>query len=133
MIGDAVRSNSLKYGNPAGPVIVEGAGTQLDYLFQGYPITVTSCVGNTITTSTPHLVSNVIPDLTKLWVTGSGSAACDGNYYVIAAPTATTLTVALATPTATGTGTGGSIQFQDGLHHSVSPASPPYSSNSPGR
>ncbi len=130
VIGDVVRGNALKYGNPAGPVIVEGAGTQLDYLFQGYPIALTSETGSTLTTSTPHLLYNVIPDMSKLWIVGSTSA--DSNYYVTSGPTASTLTVVLANATAAATGTGGSITFQDGSTFNLSSISSSNSGNGPG-
>jgi hypothetical protein len=130
VIGDTIRGTSLKYGNPAGPVILEGAGTHLDYLFQGYPITVTSVAGNAITTSTPHLVYNVIPDMTKLWITGSSGA--NFNFYVISSPTATTLNVALANATFSGGGTGGTITFDDGNFFTLSSISSSTTGNNPG-
>jgi hypothetical protein len=104
--------------NLASPLIIESAATVNDYVFQGPPMGVTSCTGTTITTSTPHSVYNVLPDLTRATV--SGSSACDGNYYIIAAPTATTLTVVLANATVSGAVTGGTIHFAGGANWPLS-------------
>jgi hypothetical protein len=117
-VGDNAR-NTLNYMNRATPLVGETAGTVMQYIPTGYQIAVTSCAGNTITLATPHLIHNVIPEQTKLTVSGSSSAACDGNYYVIAAPSATTLTVVLANATFAATGSGGTITFANGNSYTL--------------
>jgi len=108
-----VRSAVYPYMNTQTPLIFETSATMNDYMFHGYPVVVTSCTGNTITTSGPHGVTNVIPDVTRLTV--SGSTACNGTYYVISAPTSTTLNVALANGTffSNQLSTAGTITTQD--------------------
>lgn len=93
------------------PANVEASGIHGNAANHGYPIAVASCGGNTITTSTDHLIRN-ISVVTRPTVTGSSS--CNGSYFVIAAPTSTTLTVALASATGTYTGTGATLTWQDG-------------------
>jgi hypothetical protein len=109
--------------SPTKPLTTISQGTSNDYWYTGYPVAVASCIGNTITFSAPHRITNVIPGVTRLWISGSSEAGCNTNFYVIAAPTATTLTVAYAatTVTCTDTGTGscgnnngGTITFQNG-------------------
>jgi hypothetical protein len=82
--------------NRLSPVIGGSAiGDQIDYGFEGYPVSVTSCgPGNVLTL--PHGVSSIIPWDTRLSVLGSLHGACDGDYYVIDAPTENTLHVAYA-------------------------------------
>jgi hypothetical protein len=96
------------------PLEVESAATTLDYLIHGTAIPIASCSGSTITTASPHGVFNVLPDNTRISVSGSSGANCDGKYYIIAAPTATTLTVALANATISGATSGGTITFANG-------------------
>ena len=134
-IGDLSR-NSLNYMDRATPLIGETAGTVMNYSIgpypSGYQIAVTSCSGNTITTATPHLIYHVTPEQTKLTVHGSGNAACDGNYYVIAAPTATKLSVVLANSTFSGSATGGTITFANGNTYTLATIFASNSRNTPG-
>jgi len=96
--------------NPSIPFTEETEATSGYTGNQGYPVSVVSCVGDTITFSGPHLITNIIPGLTKLWITDatdSGGAvdSCNNNFMVLAAPTSTTLTVMLgATNFSCGTG-----------------------------
>lgn len=88
----------------------------------GYPISVTSCVGNTITFSAPHGITKIIPGITRLWITGARNSgrpadSCDNNFIVLGAPTPTTLTVLLGATNFTSTGNaanGGTATFEDG-------------------
>jgi hypothetical protein len=84
-------------------------------------VAVVSCVGNTITFSGPHLITNIVPGVTRLWITGAtdgGSAtdSCNNNFIVLAAPTPTTLTVLLGATdfVCAGGGTSGTCSFQNG-------------------
>jgi hypothetical protein len=63
------------------------------YTFAGYPCTVTSFIGNTVTCSAPHGIYNVLPGTTRIQLTGMSNGADNGKYPVISAPTSTTLTV----------------------------------------
>ncbi len=117
-IGDAMRS-TWNYVNRASAMTPESNGIVNSMLLgpypSGYQIAVASCAGNTITTSTPHLIYNIVPEFTQVTVNGSGSGLCDGDYYIIAAPTAYTLTVVLANPTfyLGSTSVGGTISFSN--------------------
>lgn len=86
-IGDHIRYIT---GNTVRPNIVQTQGTITDYGMQGYKVSVVSCTGNTFTFNSPHLITNIIPWSTRFVVSGG---TCAGNYWVIAAPTPTTLTV----------------------------------------
>lgn len=93
----------------------------------GYPVSVTSASGNTITFSAPHGITNIVPGLTRLWLAGAtdGSGAtdtCNNNFMVLAAPTPTTLTVLLAATNFTATGT--SIISGGGTAHFAGAVSP---------
>ena len=123
-LGDTLRE-SFNTMQRTTPVISESSGTMVDYLFQGYKIAVTSCEGNTVTTATPHLVQNVIPDATKVWISGSSGSACDGNYYIVAAPTAYTLLVVQANASfaLASTNVGGTITFCPNAQYPTSPCS----------
>jgi Chitobiase/beta-hexosaminidase C-terminal domain len=119
--------------NLGAPLISEAAGAVIDYMAQGYPISVASCAGNTITTTLPHAVYNIQPGLTRLTVTGSSGANCDGNWYVLASPTSTTLTVAQANATvSSSTATGGTITFDNGQTWPLSSITPSTSGNNEG-
>jgi hypothetical protein len=109
-----IRSAVYPAMNTQTPLIVETNGTMVDYLLHGYPITVASCAQNTITTATPHGLFNIYPDVTRVTVSGSSGGNCDGNFYVIATPTATTIQVALANNSFSPGGTGATVAFQDG-------------------
>jgi hypothetical protein len=111
--GNAIRS-IYQATNLGAPLISESYGTVTDYMAQGFPISIAACAGNTITTTNPHGVFNIYPNVTRMVVKGSSGANCDGYYYIISAPTATTLTVAQANTSTTVNATGGTITFQDG-------------------
>jgi Bacterial Ig domain len=101
--------------NLALPFVVETNGVTVDYAMQGYPVAVTGCNGNTITTAGPHGLLNIQPGATRLWVSGSTGGGCNGNYFIIATPTATTITVANQfASTAVSHASGGTIIFQNG-------------------
>ncbi len=109
----------VMYGcyNPQLPLMMISTGTAVGsgnngYGLEGYTVPVTSSSGNTITFSSPHGITNIIPGMTRLSITGaadSGGAADSTNstigtssttyaFYVLAAPTPTTLTVAMSIP-----------------------------------
>lgn len=126
--GNVIRQRA-QWNNLGAPVISEASGVVQDYMSQGFPISIASCSGNTITTTLPHSVYNIQPGLTRMTVTGSSSANCDGNWYILASPTATTLAVAQANTTVTTTATGGTITFQDGTTWPLSSISPSATGN----
>ena len=74
-----------------------GQGLSTDYTSNGgaNQYTVVSCVGNTII-SAPHNITNIQPGTSRLWITGSTDPNCNNNFYIIAAPTSTTLSVVYA-------------------------------------
>ena len=94
MLG-TLRTTILPNMNLATPLLSETYGTTLAYGFVGYPIPVASCSGDTITFSQDHLLRNILPTDTRLWVTGSSGGACDGNYYVFSTPDSTHIRVFL--------------------------------------
>lgn len=108
--------------NPSKPFLGLTTATSTYAGFQGYPVSVTSCVGNTITFSAPHRITNVIPGITRLWITGARNSgrpadSCNNNFIVLAAPTPTTLTVLLGATNFASTGNtanGGTATFEDG-------------------
>lgn len=113
-LDNSVLSLVYPYMNTQTPLIYEGLGTSNDFAFNGYPIAITSCLENTITTSVPHGLKKVLPEVTRLYVIGSSGALCDGSFYVMAAPTATTLQVLKANNSGPGSTTGATLTFQDG-------------------
>jgi hypothetical protein len=96
------------------PISTEAnGGINADYSFQGYSATVASCSGNTITFSgtnglgtTGHGIANIIPWDTRLTISGNSNSSCNTNFYVISAPTPTTLLVAYAAWTFTASASG---------------------------
>jgi len=101
----------------------------LGYGLTGYKVAVASCSGNTITFSSPHRITNIIPGMSRLSIfgaTNSGSAVdtCNSTvsstpaqtyaFYILSAPTPTTVTVALSVPDFTGTFSGGTINYANG-------------------
>ena len=68
------------------------------YMFNGgvNQYTVVYCTAHTVTTSTPHNVTNLVPGISRLWISGSSDPKCNNNFYIIAAPTPTTLSVVYA-------------------------------------
>jgi hypothetical protein len=144
-LGDALRT-SLATMQRTHPLISETSGTMIDYLYQGYQIPIASCSGNTVTTSTPHLISNVLPSVTKMWVTGSSGGGCDTasgqGYYIVAAPTAYTLRVVQSEPSFTipsgSTNIGGTINFSNTIggatvnSYTLTTMTSPTTTNEPG-
>ncbi len=117
-MGTWVRQN---YGcfNPSLPITVLTQGTVIGsgnagYGQQGYAVPISSISGSTITFAAPHGIANIIPGTTRLSISGSSNPAYNTNFYVVAAPTATTLTVVFAIADFTGSGSGGAITFEDG-------------------
>jgi Big-like domain-containing protein len=94
-------SYSVLAANRLAPIVSISAATNVNYGLQGYTVNVTSCVNGLITFSNPHAIANVVPFDTRLIVSGSNAGTCDGTYYVIDTPTATTAHVALSQATFT--------------------------------
>ena len=115
--GVTMRSNFGCY-NPAAPSVMLTQGTSTAFGFQGYPVPIASISNDLITFSAPHGVTNIIPGLSRLWITGSGSSAYNTNFYIIDAPTPTTMHVVLAATDFSDPGTaitnGGTLTFRDG-------------------
>lgn len=85
--------------DPTYPMQTIVPGTTINYGFAvptPSQIPVSSCMGNTITLSDPHYVTNIVPGATRLTVSGSTDSNCNTNLVVLGAPTSTTLTVAYA-------------------------------------
>ena len=79
--------------------LAETGGVSMNYGLVGYDIPVTACNNENLTLAAPHGLTNVVAGVTRLAIRGSSGAACDGNYYVFAAPDATHLKIARALPT----------------------------------
>lgn len=71
------------------PVLALAEGVGIYYIFTGYNEAVASRTGDIITTTAPHGLYNVLPGNTRIQTTGD--ATYNGNYYVRATPTATTI------------------------------------------
>lgn len=131
---------SLMYGgyDPALPMETISQGTSFNYTFNAATpslVPVASCIGNTITFSAPHLITNLIPGASRLWGAGSTDANCNNNFVILSAPTPTTVTVALAATTQVCTDTGttscayhnlanATLTFQNGDTYSGTSAQP---------
>ncbi len=100
--------------NNALPLIAEAQGIWIAYALQAYSVPVTSCSGGTITFAQDALIRNVLPMVTRLWVSGSSGGACDGNYYVWSSPTATTALVLRTNFNVTANATSGTVTWSDG-------------------
>ena len=100
---------------PEAPLTAISSGTSEYFDFDGYPVSMTSCTGNTITTSAPHGITNILPGVTRAWGSGSTDPNCNKNFYIIAAPTPTTLTVVYAQTLSAPTQStnGGTLTFQN--------------------
>ncbi len=112
-LGDISRSYYGCY-SPSAPLLHQASAVPTNYGFQGIVINVVTFSGNTLTFSSPHGVSSVLPGTSRLTLSGMSNAADNGNYYILSAPSALTLTVALATTDFVSAGTGGTITFQNG-------------------
>ncbi len=108
--------------NPSVPLVSLTQGTMNYAGLQGYPVSLTSCLGTLCTFSAPHGITNIIPGLTRLYIqgatnTGSPVDSANGNFYVWNCPTATTCNLLLAATDFTSTGNtsnGGTATFQNG-------------------
>jgi hypothetical protein len=101
--------------NTFNPTMMISQGTSTGLGFQGYPISIVSITNDIITFSSPHGVANIIPGLSRLIVTGSSNSAYNVYFYIIAAPTPTTLQVVLAQTDFTDTtASGGTLLFANG-------------------
>lgn len=101
-------------------LVSETNGTPEAYSLSGYPVTVTSCSGDTITFSSDHGLRNRIPADTRLSIIGSSGGNCDGNFYVWAIPDSTHIRVWRQSFTLTASATTGTITWQDGSTTSIS-------------
>jgi hypothetical protein len=100
----------LFYGSydPTSPLVTISEGTPAWYGFlSAQNLTVTSCMGNTITFASAHHIVNFLPGFGKLSITGSTDPNCNTNFMILSAPTATTLTVARASTAVTCVDSGG--------------------------
>lgn len=82
-----------------------------------------SCTGNTITFASPHGITNIVPGLSRLVITGSTDSNCNTKLMILSVPSPTTITVAYAQAKTicsdTGSGTcgynnGGTMHWLDG-------------------
>jgi Bacterial Ig-like domain (group 2) len=117
--------------NPSLPInalttgTVIGAGNSGYGVGQGPQVSVASASGNTITFSAPHGITNIMPGITRLYITGatnSGSPqdSANNNFYILNCPTSTTCKVMLSATDFTGTGSGGALNMQDGSTFPIS-------------
>jgi hypothetical protein len=88
------------------------------YTFAGYPCTVTSFTGNTITCSADHSIRNTLPNTTRVALSVMSTSGDNGNYKIISSPTSTTLTVYRGTVIVSTSTSAGTITFQNGDHYS---------------
>ncbi len=116
------------YGSydPAKPLVSIDSGTSINFGLNVTPpsrLAVASCVGNTITFSSPHHITNIIPGASRLWITGSSDPKCNANFVILSWPTPSTIRVAYAatrnTCADTGAGScaynnGGTVTFENG-------------------
>jgi Bacterial Ig-like domain (group 2) len=116
--GGVLRS---RYGcfDPTKVMIGETEGTETGGYGIGYGPTpaVSTASGNTINFSSSTFITNVVPGITRLFITGattSGTDSLNNNFYVLSAPTSTSVMVALAATDFTGSATGGTMLFSDG-------------------
>jgi hypothetical protein len=118
-MGDVTRK---KYGwfDPNKPIVLETSGTTTNYGFQGYSVPISSISGNTITFASAHGLTVVYPGITRLSISGSSNPAYNTNFYIMAAPTPTTLTVVRSVTDFAGTGTGGTLTYQTGETETIS-------------
>lgn len=116
-IGDTFRQRYGWVVNNGAPILSEAGATNIDYGFQGYPITISSISNDLVTFSAPHGINSIIPFDTRLWISGSSNSAYNTNFYVRDCPTATTCHIALWKPTFTylqTTGLGATANVSDG-------------------
>ncbi len=123
--GNTGEQTRAYYGcfNPSLPLnILTGATINFYGIGQGAQAGVTSTSGNTINFSAPHGITNVVPGLTRIYIsgatdTGGPADTTNNNFYVLNCPTTTTCNVLLAATDFTSTGNtanGGTATFQDG-------------------
>ena len=112
-LGDVSRTYYGCY-SPNAPLLHQASAVPNNYGFQGIPLTVTSFNGNTVTFSSPHSVSNVLPGTSRITLSGMSNSADNGNYYILSTPTATSMTLVLAATDFVSAGTGGTLTFQNG-------------------
>jgi putative Ig domain-containing protein len=105
-------TSSFQDGKPF--LMPNAPGISAYYTFAGYPCTVTSFTGNTITCSADHGIRNVLPNTTRVALSSMSTSGDNGNYKIIAAPTANTLTVYTGTTIVSTATTHGTILFQNG-------------------
>lgn len=98
-----------------------------------YSVALTGCVGDTCIFSAPHGITNIVPGLSKLQITGSSdvgsplhSASSPGYYYIDSCPTPITCKLLLAGTSFTAIGTNGSIQWPDGTTKALNTTAPGY-------
>lgn len=97
--------------SPAAPLSNQNSSVPTNYGFQGYPLTVTSFTGSTLTFSTPHNLPNIIPGISRIRLSGMSTSADNGNYFIISTPTPTTMTLVLGATDFIGHGIGGTLTF----------------------
>jgi hypothetical protein len=112
-MGDVSRAFFGCY-SPSAPLLHQNSSVAANYGFQGYPLTVTSFTGNTLTFSTPHNLPNIIPGVSRLTLSNMSNPVDNGNYYVLSTPNTTTMTVTRATADFICTANGGTITFENG-------------------
>lgn len=105
--------NTFGCQNSSNPTVYITQGTTGQFGFGvNFPVTITSIANDIITFAAPHGITNIIPGLTRLYITGSSNPAYNVFFYIIAAPTPTTLRVVFARTDFTDTtASGGTLTF----------------------
>jgi hypothetical protein len=114
-VGNSVRSAYGDFGAlRAAPYFVESTMTGFNFGLEGYPATITSQSGPTITFPSDHGIRNILSGITRLWITGGSNSALNSNYYIDAAPDNLHLTVSLASIGFSQTVVTGTVHFSNG-------------------
>ncbi len=100
--------------DPTKPLTTITQGTSALYSFDGYPVTITSIKGNVVTFSGSHQLTNFVPGLSRLWITGSSNSVYNSNFFITGIISQTQLAIAYAATNSVTSGTGGTINFQNG-------------------
>jgi hypothetical protein len=108
--------------NPSKPLTTITQGTSANYGFEAPAVSVTSTSGNLFTFSSPHGLNTIYPGSTRMWCSGTSNSAYNTNFYIIDAPTPTTVHAALAQMDFSAAVSGGTATFQNGDTLAISSA-----------
>jgi hypothetical protein len=112
-IGDRARTFYGCYSQYA-PLLNQNSSVSVNFGYEAPISSVTQFSGNTLTLASPHNISNIVPGITRVTLSGMSNAADNGNYYILTTPTANSMTVANSTPDFVGVATTATLTFQNG-------------------